>query len=142
MKKSTLQITHHYDFDLLGLVAPLKDYKMAWLINQSMGVNLVKVDDVRMEFLKQRVLFVSQFMLKKEHGFIQLLRNRSYSNSGFTGYLIPELKTMDYFLILQDYTLETNINSYIENLSASNLVQNVVKLDISKLKSKENLLTY
>lgn len=142
MKKSTLQITHHYDFDLLGLVAPLKDYKMAWLINKSMGINLVKVDDVRMEFLKQPVLFVSQFMLKKEHGFIQLLRNRSYSNSGFTGYLIPELKTMDYFLILQDYTLETNINSYIENLSASNLVQNVVKLDISKLKSKENLLTY
>jgi hypothetical protein len=49
---------------------------------------------------------------------------------------------VDYFLILQDYTLETNINSYIENLSASNLIQNVVKLDISKLKSKENLLTY
>lgn len=142
MKKSTLQITHHYDFDLLGLVAPLKDYKMAWLINRSMGINLVKVADVRMEFLKQPVLFVSQYMLKKEHGFIQLLRNRSYSDSGFTGYLIPELKTMDYFLILQDYTLETNINSYIENLSASNLVQNVVKLDISKLKSKENLLTY
>jgi hypothetical protein len=142
MKKSTLQITHHYDFDLLGLVAPLKDYKMAWLINRSMGINLVKVTDVRMEFLKQPVLFVSQYMLKKEHGFIQLLRNRSYSDSGFTGYLIPELKTMDYFLILQDYTLETNINSYIENLSASNLVQNVVKLDISKLKSKENLLTY
>ena len=142
MKKSTLQITHHYDFDLLGLVAPLKDYKMAWLINKSMGINLVKVGDVRMEFLKQPVLFVSQYMLKKEHGFIQLLRNRSYSDSGFTGYLIPELKTMDYFLILQDYTLETNINSYIEKLSASNLVQNVVKLDISKLKSKENLLTY
>ena len=115
---------------------------MAWLINRSMGINLVKVTDVRMEFLKQPVLFVSQYMLKKEHGFIQLLRNRSYSDSGFTGYLIPELKTMDYFLILQDYTLETNINSYIENLSASNLVQNVVKLDISKLKSKENLLTY
>jgi hypothetical protein len=142
MKKSTLQITPQYEFDLLGLVAPLKDYKMAWLINRVMGINLVKVDDVRMEFLKQPDLLISQYVLKKEHGFIQLLRNRSYSNAGLVGYLIPELKYVDYFLILQDYTLETNINSYIENLSASNLVQNVVKLDVSKLKSKENLLTY
>ena len=142
MKKSTLQITPLYEFDLLGLVAPLKDYKMAWLINRVMGINLVKVDDIRMEFLKQPDLLISQYVLKKEHGFIQLLKNRSYASGGLVGYLIPELKYVDYFLILQDYTLETDINSYIENLSASNLIQNVVKLDISKLKSKENLLTY
>jgi len=142
MKKSTLQITPQYEFDLLGLVAPLKDYKMAWLINRVMGINLVKVDDVRMEFLKQPDLLISQYILRKEHGFIQLLRNRSYVNQGLVGYLIPELKYVDYFLILQDYTLETDINSYIENLSASNLIQNVMRLDISKLKSKENLLTY
>lgn len=142
MKKSTLQITPQYEFDLLGLVAPLKDYKMAWLINRVMGINLVKVEDVRMEFLKQPDLLISQYVLKKEHGFIQLLRNRSYAHQGLVGYLIPELKYVDYFLLLQDYTLETDINSYIENLSASNLIQNVVRLDISKLKSKENLLTY
>ncbi|HLT06491.1 MAG TPA: IPExxxVDY family protein [Cyclobacteriaceae bacterium] len=142
MKKSTLQIAPQYEFDLLGLVAPLKDYKMAWLINRIMGINLVKVADLRMEFLKQPDLLISQYVLKKEHGFIQLLRNRSYSNGGLVGYLVPELKYMDYFLILQDYTLETDINVYIDNLSTSNLIQNVVKLDISKLKSKENLLTY
>lgn len=142
MKKSTLQVTHQYEFDLLGLIAPLKDYKMAWLINQSLGINLVKAADFRMEFLKQPDLILSQYILKKEHGYIQLLRNRSYSDSGLVGYLVPELKYVDYFLILQDYTLEMNINAYIENLSAVNLIQNVVKLDITKLKSKENLLTY
>jgi len=142
MKKSTLQVTHQYEFDLLGLIAPLKDYKMAWLINQSLGINLVKATDFRMEFLKQPDLILSQYILKKEHGYIQLLRNRSYSDSGLVGYLVPELKYVDYFLILQDYTLEMNINAYIENLSAVNLIQNVVKLDITKLKSKENLLTY
>ena len=142
MKKSTLQVTHQYEFDLLGLIAPLKDYKMAWLINQSLGINLVKATDFRMEFLKQPDLILSQYILKKEHGYIQLLKNRSYSDSGLVGYLVPELKYVDYFLILQDYTLEMNINAYIENLSAVNLIQNVVKLDITKLKSKENLLTY
>lgn len=142
MKKNTLHITHQYEFDLLGLIAPLKDYKMAWVINNLLGMNLVKVADFRIEFLKQPDLLISQFIIEKEHGFIQLLKNRSYSDSGLVGYLIPELKFMDYFLILQDYTFETNINSYIDNLSASDLIQNVVKLDIAKLKSKENLLTY
>lgn len=142
MKKRTLQITLRYEFDLLGLVSPVKDYKMAWLINNSLGIKLVKSTDYRMEFLNQPDLIISQYILKKEHGFVQLLRNRSYSSTGLVRHLIPELKFMDYFLVLQDYTFEMNINSYIEDLSANRLIQNVVKLDITKLKSKENLLTY
>src|SRR5680860_174717 len=119
MKRSTLQVTHQYEFELLGLVAPLKDYKMAWVINTSLGIKLIKADDFRMEFLKQPDLIIPQFILKKEHGFIQLLRNRSYSDPGMVRYLIPELKIMDYFLLLQDYTLQMDINAYIEALSAS-----------------------
>jgi len=142
MKKSTLQVTHQYEFELIGLVAPLKDYKMAWLINNILEIKLVKAADFKMEFLNQPDLIISQYILKKEHGFIQLLRNRSYSNNGLVRHLIPELKFVDYFLVLQDYTFEMDINSYIDNLSANSLIQNVVKLDISKLKSKENLLTY
>ena len=142
MKKSTLQVTHQYEFELIGLVAPLKDYKMAWLINNILEIKLVKVVDFKMEFLNQPDLIISQYILKKEHGFIQLLRNRSYSNNGLVRHLIPELKFMDYFLVLQDYTFEMDINAYIDNLSADSLIQNAVKLDISKLKSKENLLTY
>src|SRR5690554_2406985 len=142
MKKNTLQITHQYEFDLLGLVAPLKDYKMAWIINKSLGFGLTKVADFHLDFVSQPELIISQYLQKKEHGYIQLLKNRSYSESGMVRYLIPELKFVDYFLIMQDFTYEMNLNSYIEGLSASNLIQNVVKLDISKLKSKENLLTY
>ena len=142
MKKSTLQVAIKYEFDLIGLVAPVKDYKMAWLINKSLGLNLIKVEDFRLEFLNQPDLIISQYLLKKEHGFIQLLRNRSYSKAGLARYLVPELKSLDYFMVLQDYTSEMNINAYIEDLSMNSLIQNVVKLDITKLKSKENLLTY
>jgi|SRR5690554_2120279 len=142
MKKSTLRISLRYDFDLIGLVAPVKDYKMAWLINNSLGIRLVKVEDFRIEFLNQADLIVSQYVLEKEHGYIQLLKNRAYSEDGFAGYLLPELKIMDYFLLLEDHAFETDINSYIETLSANKLIQNVVKLNVLKLKSKENLLTY
>jgi len=142
MKKNKLLVESSYDFDLLGLVAPLKDYKLAWLINSCLGFELKKGVDFRMEFTNQSALIISQYILEKEYGFIQLLRNRSYPVAGQVGFLIPELKIIDYFLLFQDYTLETNINTYIENLSKLKGIQNVVKLDINKLKSRDNLLTY
>lgn len=142
MRKTKLQVEHDFDFELLGLVAPLKDYKMAWAINSSLDIKLIKSKDYQLEFINQPNLVISQFILEKEHGFIQLLKNRSFSDSGQTLYLVPELKIMDYFLLLQDFTHETNLNLCIEKLSDSKFIQNVVKLDVLKIKSKENLLTY
>jgi hypothetical protein len=142
MKKSKLQVIHEYEFDLIGLVAPVKDYKMAWMINRSLGIQLIKTKDYEVEFINKPRLIISQFILEKEHGFIQLLKNRAFSTADQALYLVPELKTIDYFLVLQDFTFELNINDYIEELSGNPLIQNVVRLDVSKLKSKENLLTY
>lgn len=142
MKKSKLLVETSFDFDLLGLVAPIKDYKLAWLINDSLGINLKKTKDYQMEFTNQPDLIISQFMLEKEHGYIQLLRNKSYPVAGHSRYLVPELRIMDYFLLCQDFTYEMNINTYIDGLSKIRQVQNVVKIDVSKLKSKDNLLTY
>lgn len=142
MKKSKLLFETTFDFDLLGLVAPLKDYKLAWLINATLGIRLKKTEDYHLEFLNQPDLIISQFMLKKEHGFIQLLKNKSYPVGGRSSYLIPELQSMDYFLLCQDFTDEVDLNTYIDGLSNARGIHSIVKIDTNKLKSKENLLTY
>jgi hypothetical protein len=142
MKKTKLLALPTYDFELLGFIAPIKDYKMAWAINHALGINLTKSKDFNLEFLDHSTLVISQYILQKEHGFIQLLKNKSFSDGPNALHLIPELKMVDYFLLVQDFTMEMNINSYIERLSRVPFIQNVVKIDINKLKSKENLLTY
>jgi hypothetical protein len=142
MKKIKLFIEHQYDFELLGIVAPIKEYKMAWVVNNSLNSKLVKSDDFELELLNQPPLVISNFVEEKENGFVQLLKNKSNSDEGSSLYLIPELRMMDYFLLLQDQTHEIDLNDYIEKLSGNSIVQNVVKLNISKLKSKDNLLTY
>jgi hypothetical protein len=55
---------------------------------------------------------------------------------------VPELRSMDYFLLCQDFTFEVDLNMYIDGLSGVRGIQSIVKIDINKLKSKENLLTY
>lgn len=142
MKKAKLQIEPTFDFELLGIVSPIREYRMAWLVNQELELNLVKADDLELEFLNAEKLEIAQYFLSLPHGFIQLLKNKALNSSQQLAYLIPELKNLDYFLLVQDETEQLDLSNFMEKLSRNPLVQSIVRIDISKLKSKENLLTY
>jgi hypothetical protein len=70
------------------------------------------------------------------------LKNKAINSTKQATYLIPELKNIDYFLLVQDETEELDLINFVKKLSQNPLVQSIVRIDISKLKSKENLLTY
>jgi hypothetical protein len=142
MKKAKLQIEPTFDFELLGIVSPIREYRMAWLVNQELELNLVKVDDLELEFLNSEKLEIAQYFLSLPHGFIQLLKNKALNSAQQLAYLVPELKNLDYFLLVQDETEQLDLSNFMEKLSQNPLVQSIVRIDISKLKSKENLLTY
>lgn len=142
MKKAKLFLEPTFDFELLGLVSPVKDYKMAWLINRELDLQLTKTDDLEIEFISDSRLEISQYFLSLPHGFIQLLKNKALNSSQQLAYLIPELRNMDYFLLVQDHTKQLSISTFVNHLSQASHIQSVVKIDVSKLKSKENLLTY
>jgi len=142
MKKAKLHVEPTFDFELLGIVSPIRDYRMAWLVNMELELNLVKADDLELEFLSAEKLEISQYFLSLPHGFIQLLKNKALNSSEQLAYLIPELKNLDYFLLVQDETDQLELSNFMEKLSQNPLVQSIVRIDISKLKSKENLLTY
>ena len=142
MKKAKLQIEPTFDFELLGIVSPIREYRMAWLVNQELELNLVKVDDLELEFLNFEKLEIAQYFLSLPHGFIQLLKNKALNSAQQLAYLVPELKNLDYFLLVQDETEQLDLSNFMEKLSQNPLVQSIVRIDISKLKSKENLLTY
>ena len=142
MKKTKLFIEPTFDFELIGLAAPVKDYKMAWLINRDLDLDLVRAEEIHIEFLSSSKLEISQYFLSLPHGYIQLLKNKAINTSQQLAYLIPELRNLDYFLLVQDQTHQTSITTFIDVLSLNPFIQSVVRLDVSKIKSKENLLTY
>jgi hypothetical protein len=142
MKKTKLIIEPTFDFELIGIAAPVKDYKMAWLINRVLDLDLVRADEIHIEFLSSSKLEISQYFLSLPHGYIQLLKNKAINTSQQLAYLIPELRNLDYFLLVQDQTHQTDIATFIDVLSVNPFIQSVVRLDVSKIKSKENLLTY
>jgi hypothetical protein len=141
MKKSRLSADYSYNFTVLGLTTVAREYKLAWSINHALHINLIKQDDIAIEFLNNNRLEISNFLHRSENSSIRLLKNKSYdTNDNSSLYLVPELKNIDYLMVLDDVTGAYNVREIISALSGISIVDFVTSIDTDKLKSKENLI--
>jgi len=62
------------------------------------------------------------------------------ANKGSEGYLVPEMKKADYFLMIKNYIDETDLDGLIVSLNKIPEIVTAVKIDPKKIKSRENLL--
>ncbi len=141
MKKNKLTSDFDLDFELLGLVCNKKEYKLAWHINQVLGFNLVKQDDVKIEFSDLSSILISNCKYQTEHMSFELLQNKlmASANPKFK-YLIPELSQFDYLIKLKDMSGELTSENVTVILKEIPIVEYVMRLTFDHLKSKENLL--
>ena len=141
MKKNKLIASFDFDFSVLAIASQLKEYKLAWLINQKLDINLVKQPDEIFDFLGDNQLYISNYLYRTENSRIRLIFNRSRegSSSNFQ-YLIPELKQFDYLILIEgfeDTWLITEVRDLLRNISG---VQMVNQVGVDHLKSRENLI--
>ena len=140
-KRNRLIIDYDYNFDLIGMISPVKDYKLIWSINHQLKVKLVKNTDLILEYLNQHKLVISNFLFKTENSSLRILKNKSEDGDELKkSYLLPELKNFDYFLILEGSGDTFNISELEGKLKKLELIQYLTKINVSKLKSKENLV--
>ena len=141
MKKNKLESGYEADFELMGLVCNKKEYKLAWHLNQALNINLVKQEDIRIEFNDQSSILISNYRYQTEFLTIELLQNRLISKGNLKNQLlIPELKQFDYLLKFKDMTDELtseNVNVIIKEIP---IIEYTLRLNFDTLKSKENLL--
>ena len=139
MKKSRLLIDYEYDFTLMALLSPLREYKLAWYMNQLLHIRLVKEKDIQLNFTNQPNLCISNYIFATEHTVLRLLKNRSVGDEE-QGFLLPELKQFDYLIMLQgegDFFDETDLPAVLQKIPT---VEFVKPVDVNNLKSKENLI--
>jgi len=142
MRKSKLFIEYDYNFDLCGIISQAKDYKLAWSINQILNIHLVKGSDIQLEYLDQDNVFVSNFIYETENSILRILKNRSDQENDTKPLLLPELSNFDYFIMSHDSGDAFDMNDIIKTLKELDIVQYVQSINVSKLKSKENLIFY
>jgi hypothetical protein len=142
MKKTRLAANYSYDFTVVGLTSVAREYKLAWWINHVLQVHLKKQNDISIQFLNNNRLVISNYLHQSENSSIRLLKNKSFAggNDNSSLYLIPELKNIDYLILINDEADAVDIQKVVADLSSIGIIDFVTRIDAEKLKSKENLI--
>jgi hypothetical protein len=141
MSKSSLLPDQLFDFELYGISSFAKEYKLAWYINSALGIEMVKQNDIEIEFVNGRILAVSNFLFETENSAFKLLRNKSLSESGGkVEFLLPELKKFDYLMIIKGFEDTFTAEHLRKLLTPLKPIQFMQRFDPLILKSKENLI--
>ncbi|MBT1709335.1 IPExxxVDY family protein [Fulvivirgaceae bacterium PWU5] len=139
MKKSKLVIDYEYDFDLLGLTTAAKGYKLAWDMNQTLHIQLIKQPDLAVGFKNNDERSFSFYAFETQINRLKLFKNRP--SEGDTGkyFLIPEFPHFDFIILaaMKDQYAHPQLLELIKSIPS---VQFAAFIPMEGLKSKSNFI--
>ena len=138
LNRKFLKFEIDFDFVLIAVTTSLKDYKVCYLINKFLNFNFIKSNDLAVDIYQgsEPVLF------SLYHYHWETTETDFYfiGNKGSEGYLVPEIKSADYFLMIRNYIDDDDLDNLISTLNKIPEIVAAVKIDPKKIKSRENLL--
>jgi len=136
MKKRRLEVEFTYDFELIGLISSARGYKLAWQLNQSLNINLVRKEDLKMT-TKEAEFFFTFFEHQSSLNTVKLFRNRANEGDLF---LVPDHSHLDYILYTKgdEDVSSKRLQEVLRNIPSIELV---AFLPLAALKkSKDNFI--
>jgi hypothetical protein len=137
MSKILLNLEEDYSFLLIGISCHTKDYRLCWELNKVLNFDLVRTNDLEISTKKKEI---------DSYSFYEFIDAENYldyyliSNRGNNTYLIPEQKTVDFFLMINGNLSKQNLQILLNNINSLSLVLTSFTIDPNQLKSKQNLL--
>jgi hypothetical protein len=138
MKKKKHKLTFQLDFNffLLGISSSENDYRLSWEINKKLKISLRKSTDhvIKREEIKQAF---SVYTFFDEEVYLQYFL---IANMSENGYLVEELRNMDYFLQIHGDLTDKQQKQIISSVRNIKGITGVFNLDINTMKSKNKLI--
>jgi hypothetical protein len=138
MKTKKFKYVPEYSFQLLGIASTDDDYKFSWNCGQLMDLEFVKTKDL--EIIDARYPEFQIFSVYESFDFSGNCKCKIVSNKGKAGFLIEELKNIDFFVMVFENEKFSSIEELSASLKSISNVSAVFKLTPENLKSKEKLL--
>ncbi|SIR32638.1 IPExxxVDY family protein [Mucilaginibacter lappiensis] len=138
LNRKFLKFEIDFDFVLIAITTSLKDYRICYLINKSLNFNFVRTNDLSVDIYQgaEPVLF-SLFHYQWETTETDFY---FIGNKGSDGYLVPEIRSADYFIMIKNYIDDDDLDNLVSTINKIPEVVAAVKIDPKKIKSRENLL--
>nr|WP_294896474.1 IPExxxVDY family protein [uncultured Pedobacter sp.] len=137
MKKNILELEPDFDFKLIAITSSLRDYRLCFAINKITEFDFRKVDDLEISFKNTPKKFFSRYVYYPENIECEFI---FLANKGTDGFLIPEMKQIDYFILIKEFIDEEDQDLFLSQLRQLKEIQAVVEVKPEKIKSKENLI--
>jgi hypothetical protein len=123
---------------LIAITTHLRDYMLCFKINKQLGTDFSKINDLEMLFSADEELFYFSryfYTIPESETELYLIANK-----GTEGCLVPEMKQVDFFLMIHNYIDKEDLKAIVSGLNKISEVLVAAEVDPRKLKSKENLI--
>jgi len=138
MQRSNLNLEFDYNFELISIVSSWRDYRLCWDFSKKLNLELSREEDIEIHNQKKRSLtYFNLFTYEDEFNFLHYF---FIANKSSGSYLIPELKKIDYFLMIKGCSACLQKKDIIQEIKTLNSVQAIFETNPNSLKSKENLI--
>lgn len=137
MNKKILRINYDFDFTLIGIITPMRAYRLCWFLNNHLKMSLEREEDLLLKNDQEEEMFFLKyyFFIEESETDFYLLGNK-----GTDGYLIPEQKEIDFFMLIYNMPDKANSGALVKKIKLIQEIQGAFTLDAKQLRSRENLL--
>ncbi|MCQ6959892.1 IPExxxVDY family protein [Mucilaginibacter aquariorum] len=138
LNRKVLKFEIDLDFILIAVTTSLKDYRICYYINKCLNFNFTRIDDLSLDTHVNG----SPLLFSLYHYVWESTETDFYfiGNKGSDGYLVPEMREADYFIMIKNYIDDDDLDNMISGLNKIPEIVAAVKIDPKKIKSRENLL--
>ncbi len=140
MKKKNQKLSYkpEPDFHLIGIASHENDYRLSWALNKKLLVNFIRSENLEIKDLKKNsVSFFPVFATDDEQ---EDIRFTLISNRCDNGFLIEEIKNIDYFLRVPGFLDDKVLKELQKKIKELDSVIAVMLLDPQKLVSWQKLM--
>jgi hypothetical protein len=151
-KVIALDYEHEHDYELIGINSTLEDYRLAYLLNKNLPINLVR-EPKDLDFSNMNCSFAfynyncektfsSWSLLANRHVFISntVEKTNLFNEESKISYLINEKKEVDFFFKLQGDFDSKSLKLLLERINKIKGVIASFTIDPLTLKSKDFLI--
>lgn len=127
------------DTRLLGIVAPIEQYRFCWYLNQMLNFDFRINNSIEIQLIKKdRKYFFPIYQYGQQAGAI---KHYLYNNEDDGEYLLPEFRHLDFLWLMKDDMMkEDEIKIFIKTIKTIPVVQMVAEVTNEKIKNRQHLV--
>ncbi len=124
---------------LIGIVAPIKDYRFCWYLNKILHLNFRVNNNIEIELNKKKRQYFFSVFEYTERG---TTKTHYLYNNQFDGeYLLPEFRHLDFLWLIKDENMRVEELPYLlSSIRVIPSVQLITEMTNEKIKNKQNLI--